>query len=138
MFPAKYDLIHLWQLVVFNLGLSSKKPKFKRFSYIEKAEYWALVWGTAVMIITGLALWFDNYIVKIFPKGFLDVMLVIHYYEAWLATLAILLWHIYSTVFSPRVYPMNPSWLTGKMPKEQYNNLFVQTIILTMTHISRS
>jgi len=39
-----------------------------------------------------------------------------HYYEAWLATLAILIWHMYSTIFSPNVYPMNPSWLTGKMP----------------------
>jgi len=48
------------------------------------------------------------------------VMLVIHYYEAWLAFLAILIWHMYATVFSPRVYPMNPSWLTGNMPERQY------------------
>ena len=120
MFPAKYDIVHLWQLVIFNLGLSEKKPKFKRFSYIEKAEYWALVWGTAVMIITGLALWFDNYVVQIFPKGFLDVVLVIHYYEAWLATLAILVWHFYASIFNPSIYPMNPAWLNGKMPVEMY------------------
>jgi cytochrome b subunit of formate dehydrogenase len=120
MFPAKYDLVHLWQLVIFNLGISDKKPRFKRFSYIEKAEYWALVWGTAVMIITGLALWFDNYIVKIFPKGFLDVMLVIHYYEAWLATLAILVWHLYAAVFNPSIYPMNPALFNGKMPVDMF------------------
>jgi hypothetical protein len=50
----------------------------------------------------------------------LDVSLVIHYWEAWLATLAIIVWHFYSTIFSPHVYPMNPSWLTGSMPEPMY------------------
>ena len=72
------------------------------------------------MAITGLLLWFDNLAVTWLPKGFLDVMLVIHYYEAWLATLAILIWHMYSTVFNPAVYPINPAWYTGKMPRRMY------------------
>lgn len=72
------------------------------------------------MIITGFLLWFDNYFVQFLPKGVLDVSLVIHYWEAWLASLAVLVWHLYSTVFSPHVYPMNPSWLTGRMPEEMY------------------
>jgi hypothetical protein len=50
------------------------------------------------------------------------VALVIHYWEAWLATLAIFVWHLYSTVFDPKVYPMNPSWLTGKMPDVMYRH----------------
>ena len=89
---------------------------------MEKCEYWALIWGSVLMTATGVLLWFDNYFVEQWnlPKGFLDVMLVIHYYEAWLATLAILVWHGYSTVFGPHVYPMNPAWLTGRMPKEMY------------------
>ena len=114
--PAKVDLKHLNQLVSYNLGLGKVKPRFERFSYVEKAEYWALVWGTFIMMITGFFLWFDNYAVKLFPKGFLDVTLVIHYYEAWLATLAVLIWHAYAVVFNPAAYPMNPAWLTGKMP----------------------
>jgi cytochrome b subunit of formate dehydrogenase len=99
-----------------------ESPSFGRFSYVEKAEYWALVWGTVVMILSGFFLWFDNVAVKWFPKGFLDVMLIIHYYEAWLATLSILIWHMYSTIFSPGVYPMNPSWYTGKMPEDMYRH----------------
>jgi hypothetical protein len=67
-------------------------------------------------------LWFDDYVVQVLPKGVLDVMLVIHYYEAWLATLSILIWHLYSTVFNPAVYPMNPSWITGTMPLAQYRH----------------
>ena len=76
------------------------------------------------MMITGVCLWFDNYFVEhwALPKGVLDVMLVIHYYEAWLATLSILIWQLYSTVFNPAVYPMNPSWISGTMPLEQYRH----------------
>ena len=122
MIPAFVDLKQLWQMIAYNLGVRKKRPRFGRFGYVEKAEYWALVWGAAIMILTGFVLWFDNLAVRWFPKGFLDVMLVIHYYEAWLATLAILIWHMYSTVFSPGVYPMNPAWYTGKMPLEQYQH----------------
>jgi hypothetical protein len=46
----------------------------------------------------------------------------VHYYEAWLAALAVLIWHMYSTIFSPTVYPMNPSWYTGKMPEDMYRH----------------
>lgn len=120
MWPTGRDLRDFFGTMAFNLGRSKHHPQFGRFSYVEKAEYWALVWGTIVMGATGLMLWFDNFFVNWLPKGFLDVMLVIHYYEAWLAFLAILIWHMYSTVFSPKVYPMNPSWLTGFMPEDQF------------------
>lgn len=122
MIPNISDLKDFIQRILYNLGLSKTTPRFKRFSYIEKAEYWALLWGNAVMIITGILLWFDNMFVKMLPKGFLDVSLVIHYYEAILASLAILIWHLYSTVFNPHVYPMNPSWLTGNMPREMFEH----------------
>jgi cytochrome b subunit of formate dehydrogenase len=117
MWPVRRDFREFLQMVLFNLGVKTHRPRFGRFSYVEKAEYWALVWGTAIMILTGLFLWFDSLAEAWFPKGVLDVIVVMHYYEAWLATLAIAIWHMYSTVFSPAVYPMNPSWLTGKMPR---------------------
>jgi cytochrome b subunit of formate dehydrogenase len=122
MIASPADLKHLWQTVSYNLGFGKTRAHFGRFSYVEKAEYWAVIWGTIIMGFTGFFLWFEELAIKWFPKGFLDVMLVIHYYEAWLATLAILIWHMYSTVFSPAVYPMNPSWYTGKMPLEQYRH----------------
>ena len=120
MWPNLLDFTQFYERIMYNLGRRDKTPQFKRFSYIEKAEYWALVWGTVVMIITGIFLWFDNYFSLFLPKGFLDVSLVIHYWEAWLATLAIGVWHLYSTLFNPHVYPMNTSWLTGKMPEDMY------------------
>jgi len=120
VFPRLRDLKELILMLRYNLGFADQRPAFGRFSYIEKFEYWALVWGAMIMSVTGSMLWFDNFFVQFLPKGVLDVVLVIHYCEAWLATLSILIWHLYSTVFNPRVYPMNPSWITGTMPKEQY------------------
>jgi cytochrome b subunit of formate dehydrogenase len=122
IFPKGRDFAHFWQRILFNLGRRKESPRYGRFSYVEKAEYWALTWGSAVMVITGLLLWFDNWFIQYLPKGALDVALVIHYWEAWLATLAILVWHLYSTVFNPQVYPMNPSWLTGRMPEAMYRH----------------
>jgi len=120
MLPRKSDVQQFFQMLKYNLGRTDREPRMGRFSYVEKAEYWALVWGTVVMGLTGLFLWFENLAVMLFPKGLLDVFLVIHYYEAWLAFLAILIWHMYATVFNPRVYPMNPSWMSGKMPKRMF------------------
>jgi formate dehydrogenase gamma subunit len=120
MMPTMEDGKQVIQRTIYNMGMSNEHPEFGRFSYVEKAEYWALIWGTVVMVLTGFALWFDNTFMTFFPPGTMDVVLVIHYYEAWLAFLAILVWHMYSTVFNPEVYPMNPSWITGKMPLRQY------------------
>jgi len=120
IFPGKKDFAQFFQMTAYNLGKGKERPKFGRFGFPEKAEYWALVWGGVVMVITGLFLWFDNQAIRFLPKGFLDVMLVVHHYEAWLATLAILIWHFYWTIFNPAVYPGNPSWLTGSMPAEMY------------------
>ena len=122
MWPDVNDVTGFFQRMLYNLGLRRTSPQFGRFSYVEKAEYWALVWGTAVMALTGLMLWFDNYVIQILPKGVLDIALVVHFWEAWLATLAIAVWHLYSTVFNPHVYPMNPSWITGTMPEDMYRH----------------
>lgn len=122
MMPIERDFRFFLRRMLYNLGLRPKMECIQRFNYVEKAEYWALVWGTAVMVVTGLMLWFDNWIIQYLPKGVLDVALVIHLWEAWLASLAILVWHMYSVVFHPHVYPMNPSWITGHMPEEMYEH----------------
>jgi cytochrome b subunit of formate dehydrogenase len=118
--PKWEDAKLFWGMVKYNLGHATEHPRMRRFSFVEKAEYWALIWGTVVMVLTGLSLWFEKFLVMHIGKGVLEVFLVIHYYEAWLAFLAILIWHMYGVVFNPHVYPMNPSWLTGKMPKEMF------------------
>jgi len=96
-----------------NLGLRPPPPH-RLWNYAEKAEYWALMWGSVVMIVTGAMLIFTETVLAMLPKVWHDVAQVIHFYEAVLATLAILVWHFYWVIFDPREYPMNPSWLIGK------------------------
>ncbi|MDT8323961.1 MAG: cytochrome b/b6 domain-containing protein [Bacteroidota bacterium] len=120
------DLLPRWKdatdavgILKYNLGFSDEKPKFDRFSYIEKSEYWALVWGNIVMGATGIIMWFDEFFLGIFTKLGYDISRTIHYYEAWLATLAILVWHIYFVIFNPDVYPMNLAWIKGTITEEE-------------------
>jgi cytochrome b subunit of formate dehydrogenase len=117
--PRQNDWKDFIQNNRFNLGLSGQKPHFKRYSYIEKAEYWALIWGSFIMILTGCLLVFENITLRYFPKWMTDVATTIHFYEAVLATLAIVVWHFYFTIFDPDHYPMNWSMTTGKAKKEE-------------------
>ncbi|RMF93188.1 MAG: cytochrome B [Candidatus Schekmanbacteria bacterium] len=119
MLPSDKDLKDMLANFAFLIGLKNEKPKYDRFNYIEKSEYWALIWGTAVMVITGLILWFEEETLLFFPKIVIDIAELVHYYEAWLATLAIIVWHIYYVVLNPSVYPMNWCWLTGKISLDE-------------------
>ena len=103
----------------YNLGVSPDRPKFARFSYMEKAEYWALVWGTIVMGLTGAIMWFDNTFIGLLSKLGYDISRAIHFYEAWLASLAILVWHLYFVIVNPDVYPMNVAWLKGTLSERE-------------------
>lgn len=119
LLPRLQDVSDAIAVVRYNFGFEKEKPKFGRFSYIEKSEYWALVWGTAVMAITGVIMWFDNTFIGLFTKLGYDIARTIHFYEAWLATLAIIIWHIYYVIFNPDVYPMNLAWLTGNLTENE-------------------
>ena len=103
--------------VLHALGLAKERPDFGEFNYAEKAEYWALVWGTAMMALTGLFMWLDPYIQHLFPYWLYEVLRAIHFYEAILAVTAIVVWHFYFVIFDPSVYPMNFAWLDGKVPE---------------------
>ncbi len=102
--------------------VGGNKPEFKRFTYAEKAEYWALVWGIIVMATTGLALWAKMTVGHLLPRWWLDVATAIHFYEAVLASLAIVVWHFYQVFLDPDIYPMNWAWWDGKMSEHHYRD----------------
>ncbi|MHC4606009.1 MAG: hypothetical protein ACYTAF_03645 [Planctomycetota bacterium] len=77
-------------------------------------EYWSLIWGSAIMIATGVILWWPERAAGLLPDWAVGVSEVIHFYEAILACLAVAVWHLYFTIFDPEVYPMNQAWITGK------------------------
>ena len=104
----------------YYLGTSKAKPKIARFGYAEKAEYWAVVWGTIIMGLTGLMIWFKLGIFAFLPRWAIDIALAIHFYEAVLATLAIIVWHFYQVIFDPDVYPVNFAFLDGRVSEEHF------------------
>jgi cytochrome b subunit of formate dehydrogenase len=119
LFPRLEDVTDAIGVFKYNLGISPAKPKFARFSYAEKAEYWALIWGTIVMAVTGVILWFDNTFLGLLTKLWWDVARTVHYYEAWLATLSIIVWHFYFVIFNPDIYPINLAFWKGTLTEEE-------------------
>jgi len=113
LMPKAQDIREGMGTFAYNLGLTSERPAVSDHSYIEKAEYWAVVWGAAVMILSGVTLWANDFALAWLPKNVLDVATSIHFYEAVLATLAILVWHFYSVIFDPDVYPLDTAAITG-------------------------
>ena len=106
----------------YYLGASKVKPKIARFGYAEKAEYWAVVWGTLLMGLTGLMIWFKLGLFGFLPRWIVDIALAVHFYEAVLATLAIVVWHFYHVIFDPDVYPVNLAFLDGRMSEDLYRD----------------
>jgi cytochrome b subunit of formate dehydrogenase len=120
MLPEPKDATDVLGVMRYYLGLGGTKPEFKRFTYAEKAEYWALVWGVIVMAATGIALWAKVTVGHLFARWWIDVATAIHLYEAVLASLAIVVWHFYQIFIDPDVYPMNWAWWDGKVSEHHY------------------
>jgi formate dehydrogenase gamma subunit len=124
LLPGINDVREFIANMKFHLGLSKERANFGRYGYVEKAEYWALVWGTVVMAVTGFVLWFPTTATYLLPAWIVKVSETIHYYEAWLATLAILLYHMFFAIFHPADYPINLTGFTGKITEEEAEERF--------------
>ncbi len=121
MIPVLKNARDLWETLKNNLFIKrpAKQIKMGRFNFREKLEYLGLIWGTIVMTVTGLILWFKEEWLINFPMWTFDVARAIHFYEAILATLTIIVWHFYSVIFNPDVYPMSWAWVTGDLTEHE-------------------
>ncbi|GAB4339250.1 MAG: cytochrome b/b6 domain-containing protein [Candidatus Abyssubacteria bacterium] len=117
--PNPQDARDAIALFLYNLGLRDEKPRFGKFNFIEKFEYWALVWGIFIMALTGLMLWFQEATIALVPIRVLDIIRIVHGFEAILAFLAIIIWHMYNVHLNPEVFPMSKVWLTGKISMQE-------------------
>ena len=115
MLPTFQDVIDFLDAVRFNLGLARKRPYYDRFSFEEKIEYWAVIWGTIVMIVTGFMLWNPISTTRLLPGSWIPAAKAAHGGEALLAFLAIIVWHLYNV----HIKTFNRSIFTGKLTREQ-------------------
>jgi cytochrome b subunit of formate dehydrogenase len=114
MIPEWGDVTQAIKMLKLNLSLTHQHPQFDRYTFEEKAEYWALVWGTVVMGITGLMQLFPIATTYYLPGWAIPVGRALHKWEAILAVLAILTWHMYHSV----IKKLNTSIFTGLMSIE--------------------
>jgi formate dehydrogenase gamma subunit len=118
MLPRLKDVQDLIDNLRYHTFRSKREAWIGRYGYPEKVEYWSLVWGIVLMAATGIVLWFPEATVRLFPSWTIAASQTIHFYEAWLAALAILVWHFFFVIFHPDVYPMNWAWLTGRLSED--------------------
>jgi cytochrome b subunit of formate dehydrogenase len=109
------DVIEAVQNVLYHLRLRSRPPAAEQFDYTEKAEYWALIWGTVIMGVTGFILWYPTTLGQYGPVWVIKVSEIVHFYEAVLATLAILVWHGFYVMLHPREYPLSFTMVDGRI-----------------------
>jgi len=118
MVPGLKDAFDLVGNILYYLGVNTERPKFGKFTYYEKFDYWAIFWGVPLMGVTGLMLWFPELTARLLPGDLLTLAFIAHSDEALLALLAIFLWHFYNQHLRPAVFPMSWVWLTGRIKAE--------------------
>ena len=103
--------------------LFKEPPKYSRYNFIEKFEYWAVGWGSVVMIISGFFMWNVELSLSIFPLWVHNIFIIVHGYEAILAFLAVIIWHMYNVHLNPESFPMSKIWLNGKITGKELRTL---------------
>jgi cytochrome b subunit of formate dehydrogenase/mono/diheme cytochrome c family protein len=115
MLPSLQDVLDGWQALMYNIGLAKKFPQMGRFTFEEKLEYWAFVWGAIVMGLTGFLMWNPITATKFLPGEWIPAAKAAHGGEALLAVLAIIIWHMYGV----HLKHFNKSMWTGKMSEDE-------------------
>lgn len=130
MVPTKKDFRDFIADLKFAFGFSDEEPKYHKFSYVQKFEYWGAFWGMVIMISTGLVLSYPDYFS---PSGeWYSAFRVAHWEEAILAVVFIASWHMYFSHLRRRFFPFNKAIFTGKMELEkakQEHPLWVEEVM---------
>lgn len=119
LLPRPKDFKDFYENIMYFIGKTQHRPKFGRFSYVEKFDYWAVYWGIVIMVGSGILLWFEEFSLRVFPKFVIDIAKEAHSDEALLATLAIVIWHFYNAHFNPSKFPFNKTIFTGKITLDE-------------------
>ena len=100
-------------------GYADTPPQFGRYDYRQKFEYWGLVFGSVIMVVTGFILYFPIAISRVLPAELIPAAKLMHSYEALFAFLIVLIWHMAGAHLAPEAFPIDTSIFTGKIRKEK-------------------
>jgi cytochrome b subunit of formate dehydrogenase len=121
--PSMIITLHDFSDAVDNIkyyfGISNEPAHCARYDYKQKFEYWGVLMGGALMIGTGLILWFPVLVTHFMPGELIPAAKAAHTNEALMAFLIIIVWHIYGSIFSPEVFPLDTAIFTGVISRER-------------------
>lgn len=117
--PRLSDFKLFFQHLAYLIGRRAEPPKFGKFTWWEKFEFWAVVWGTAVMGLSGLTLAFPELAAAYVPRWIIGALRVAHSNEALLAFLALIVGHLFAVHLSPLVFPTSTAWFNGRISLSQ-------------------
>lgn len=113
------ELLKARDLLLYLVGRRSDPPTFGRFTIKEKFEYIGVFWGTTLLGITGVLLWGEQIFSRYFSGRILNIALIAHTYEAFLAVIHVGILHIVNVMFSPNVFPLSRATITGRTPTRE-------------------
>ena len=113
------DFRNAMENIRYYFGITNHPALCDRYDYKQKFEYWGVIAGGFLMISTGLVLWFPVIVARFLPGEIIPAAKAAHSNEALLAFLVIVTWHIYNSIFSPEVFPLDTAIFTGKISRER-------------------
>jgi cytochrome b subunit of formate dehydrogenase len=119
MVPQPHDLLQLGQHVRYFFGWGPR-PRFGRWAYWEKFDYWAVFWGISIIGASGLLLWFPTFFARYLPGWIFNVAIIVHSDEALLAVGFIFTIHFFNGHLRPEKFPMDPVIFTGRVEEEEF------------------
>jgi len=119
MVITKKDFTDVVHNIRYYLGIENSPTRGGRYTYKQKFEYWGILTGVLMMMLTGVILWFPAVVTKFLPGEIIPAAKVLHTNEALVVFLIIAIWHVYSAIFSPEVFPLDTSIFTGYISKSR-------------------
>jgi cytochrome b subunit of formate dehydrogenase len=121
MLPNWQDLRDIGAMFKWFVGVAPR-PKFDRWSYWEKFDYWAPFWGMMIIGLSGLMLWFPTVTASFLPGWVFNVATIVHAEEAILAAVFLFTVHYFNVHFRPEKWPMDIVMATGAVPLEEFKH----------------
>jgi len=129
MMPRWRDVTDFFGTMAYHLGMRRERVRYDVSNYASKAEYWALWWGTVVMALSGLVLWFSELLPGDMPPWVFMAAGAVHFYEAVLAVGAIIIWHFFHVIFHPEEFPISTTFITGTVTDHEAEERFIPEAI---------
>jgi cytochrome b subunit of formate dehydrogenase len=117
--PNRKDFTDAIGTLRYYLGMAERPPRFDRFDYRQKFEYWGLVAGNVIMLLTGLTLYFPTLVTRFLPGQLIPAAKVAHSNEGLMAFLVIIIWHIFNAHLNPDIFPMDRTIFTGRISRHR-------------------